>query len=204
MHLYLDESGDTGFEFRRGSSRYFVVAIVVAPDPDALVEALENQRIALRKPHPFEFKFARLDHEERLKILRVLAAEDWTARVLVVNKQRLQAPGIRSRDGFFKYLIGTALTIDFDDIVQARLVVDQAFKSKAKQADLATYIMRGLNAEAAARVKRIKGIVYQESHRAPMLQVADLVAGAVARSYERGDGQYRIIITRKITVLEMP
>jgi hypothetical protein len=60
MHLYLDESGDTGFKFQQGSSRYFVVALVVVRDSDPLAEVLEEQRFVMRKSHGEKLKFARL------------------------------------------------------------------------------------------------------------------------------------------------
>jgi len=204
VHLYLDESGNTGFKFRQGSSRYFVVALVVARDPDALADMLEEQRLAIGKLPGEELKFARLHHDGRLRVLRALAAGGLEARVLVVDKYRLTAPDMRSRDGFYKYLIGAALAVDFSDIERARLVVDESFKGKAKQADLATYLRQGLNTHGTQKVKCIRDIAYRESHREPCLQIADLVAGAVARAYEAKDLQYRRIIEQQIIVLEMP
>jgi hypothetical protein len=204
MHLYLDESGDTGFKFQQGSSRYFVAALIVVRDPDALAEVLEEQRFVMRKSPGEELKFARLHHDGRHQVLRALAIGGLDARVLVVDKHRLTAPETRSRDGFYKYLIGATLAIDFSDIERARLVVDESFKSKAKQADLATHIRQALNTNRAQKVKRIRDIVYRASHREPCLQIADLVAGAVARAYEGKDLQYRRIIEQQIIVLDMP
>jgi Protein of unknown function (DUF3800) len=39
MHVYIDESGDTGFKFRSGSSRYFVVTLLLVDDPIPLHQA---------------------------------------------------------------------------------------------------------------------------------------------------------------------
>jgi hypothetical protein len=181
-----------------------VVALVVVRDPDPLAEVMEEQRFVMRKSHGEELKFARLHHDGRLQVLRALAAGGLDARVLVVDKHRLTTPDIRLRNGFYEYLIGAALTVDFSDIERARLVVDESFKGKTKQADLATYIRQALNATGAQKVKRIRDIAYRESHREPCLQIADLVAGAVARAYEGKDLQYRRSIEQQIIVLEMP
>jgi len=48
MHIYLDESGDTGFKFGEGSSGYFVVALVLVPDVAAAEEAVRGLRGAER------------------------------------------------------------------------------------------------------------------------------------------------------------
>ena len=205
MQIFIDESGDAGFKFERNSSRFFIVAIVLVENPAPLVATLEEQRLALGRPEGAEFKFARMGRNDRLRVLRALATRGLVARALVVNKQRLVTPDVRSREGFYQYVVREALKIDFADIVRARLVIDQSFRSKAKQADLATYLRRSLNTADAARVQRINDIAYRRSHREPLLQVADLVAGAIARSYEDPkEQQYRRLIESCITVLEMP
>ena len=33
MHIYIDESGDTGFKLKAGSSRCFVIALLLVDDP---------------------------------------------------------------------------------------------------------------------------------------------------------------------------
>lgn len=204
MYLYLDESGNTGFKFQQGSSRYFVVALVLVRDPGALADVLEEQRLAMGKLPGEELKFARLHHDGRIRVLHALAASGLDARVLAVDKHRLAAPDTRSSGGFYKYLIGAALAINFQGIERAHLVVDESFKGKTKQADLATYIKQALNIAGTQNVKRIRDITYRQSHREPCLQIADLVAGAVARAYEGKDLQYRRIIEQRIVVLEMP
>jgi hypothetical protein len=42
MYIYLDESGDTGFKFRQGSSRYFVVALLLVDDPIPLHQEIHE------------------------------------------------------------------------------------------------------------------------------------------------------------------
>lgn len=48
MYIYVDESGDTGFKFGKGSSRYFVVALLLVDDPIPLHQAIHDVRLQLK------------------------------------------------------------------------------------------------------------------------------------------------------------
>ena len=204
MHIYLDESGDTGFKFGEGSSGYFVVALVLVPDVTVAEEAVRGLRAALNEPEGYEFKFTRMPRHLCVAVLRGLVGIGVSAHVLVVNKRRLVAPELRDRDAFYMNLMQAALEINMGNIRAARLVIDQSFKGKAKKADLATHLKRGINAEAAGNVKRIAKVMYRESHRDQLLQVADVVAGAVAHAYEREDPAFMTLIEGLLTVREHP
>jgi len=41
--LWLDESGDSGFKFEQGSSRYFVVTFVYLENNDVEISRIEKQ-----------------------------------------------------------------------------------------------------------------------------------------------------------------
>ena len=64
-----DESGDASFNFEKGASRYFVIAVVATPSPDNLRGALENLRQNLSLADKYEFSFHKnhLLDELRLK-----------------------------------------------------------------------------------------------------------------------------------------
>ncbi len=49
MFVYLDESGDTGFKFRRGSSKYFVVTLLLVEDPIPVQIAIDELRSELNQ-----------------------------------------------------------------------------------------------------------------------------------------------------------
>lgn len=58
--IFMDEAGDTGFKFATGSSRYFVVVMVIFDDPDQaeqLDAAINGLREQLRMAKEREFRF---------------------------------------------------------------------------------------------------------------------------------------------------
>jgi hypothetical protein len=86
MFVYLDESGDTGFKFNRGSSRYFVITLLLVTDPLPFHAAIDELREGLGFAAGNEFKWVNSDYDVRWSFLRMLRRQDFTARVLVVDK----------------------------------------------------------------------------------------------------------------------
>jgi len=200
MHIYIDESGDTGFKFRTGSSRYFVVALLLVDDPIPLHQAVHDFRLSQDKPEAHEFKFTKTPHEMRQAFFRALLPYPYQVRAVIVDKQRLAALNLRSRDKFYDYAVRLPFESDVAAIARAQLVIDESFKGKSRQADLTTYLQRELNAGA---VKRIAGVTYHDSGRDNLLQVVDMIVGAIARTYEKGDGQYQRLFRRRIQAVQV-
>ena len=82
-----DEAGDANFNFEKGASRYFVVAVVATQDADGLRFVLENLRRRENYSQEFEFHFNALTTEKlREKTLSALQNADFKAWALVVDK----------------------------------------------------------------------------------------------------------------------
>ncbi|MCC7025169.1 MAG: DUF3800 domain-containing protein [Thermomicrobiales bacterium] len=91
MFVYLDESGDTGFKFRQGSSRYFVITLLLVADPIPFHIAIDDLRQRLGFSPRNEFKWVNASEDVRWSFLEMLRKQDFTARVLVVDKTSLPA-----------------------------------------------------------------------------------------------------------------
>jgi hypothetical protein len=86
MHVYIDESGDTGFKFKTGSSRYFAIALLLVDDPIPLHQAVHDFRLRLRKPEEHEFKFVHTPHELRQAFFHAIQPCRYDVRAIVVDK----------------------------------------------------------------------------------------------------------------------
>jgi hypothetical protein len=71
MFVYLDESGDAGFKFRQGSSRYFVVTLLLVNDPLPFHQAIDQLRVSLGFERDNEFKWVNSSKEVRWAFLRI-------------------------------------------------------------------------------------------------------------------------------------
>ncbi len=197
MHIYLDESGETGFKFRQGSSRFFVIALVLVDDSIPIHQAIHDFRLELGWPETQEFKFVSTYPAAREGFFRAIRPYPFKVRSLVVHKERLIAPHMRKKETFYNFLVKQVLHYDFGTISNATLIIDESFKGKDKKAALTTYLRQQLNTPGEA-AKKITDVRYHESHRDNLLQVADMTVGAIARAYEKGDDQYRRLLKGKL------
>lgn len=197
MFVYLDESGDTGFRFDSGSSRYFVVALLLCPDPLPLNGAIEDLRSELGYDARYEFKFQKSSEDIRSRFLKLLTRHELLIRCVVVDKQVLAWSAMKKSETFYQYLLGLLLTNDDLRLADATLIIDQRARDKRNKQSLTTYLRRAAN-ESGAGTRKIKTIRYHESHRDNLLQAVDMVAGALFTHYRDGNTSYTRIIRSKI------
>lgn len=197
MFVYLDETGDTGFKFNKGSSRFFVVTILLTPDPIPLNSAINDLRKQLHYSESTEFKFVHSSIDVRQRFLRVLVRHDVLIRSIVVDKHLLTVPHMRERETFYNYLVKMLLKYDDGRLRNAMLVLDQRGKGKKTRQGLAGYLRRELNRPFRKGTK-INEIRYHESHRDNLIQAVDMASGAINAYYAKGDRQFLAIIRPKI------
>jgi hypothetical protein len=91
---YVDESGDEGFAFERGSSRWFVLSCVILRKTDDLsvVKLVDDVRDRLGKPARKPLHFRDLRHEMRLPYVQAIAAADLKTVSVLIHKPSLKEP----------------------------------------------------------------------------------------------------------------
>lgn len=196
MFVYLDESGDTGFKFNRGSSRYFVVALLLVDDPLPLHAAVAQLRRDLGLREDFEFKFYHSEDDRRLTFLRMLRRQDIKVRALVIDKHLMSREHMRERDVFYNFLVKMILTHDNQTISNAMVILDESAKSKRSKQALTTYLRKALNVDPGR--PKIRGVRYHDSRTDSLIQATDMVVGAIYANYHHGNGEYLKAIRVKI------
>ncbi|MBI3329657.1 MAG: DUF3800 domain-containing protein [Nitrospinae bacterium] len=196
MHLFLDESGDTGFKFRQGSTPVFVIALVVVNDPAPLDHAVERIRHQYRLAPSYEFKFSKTADRLKERFFRGIQDHLFYVRAIVIDKTMIYSDRLREKHWFYNYV--TKLVLKHDDglIHEATLVVDKRLPGIVNRRPFDTYLRRELNSGR----RRLKAIKHADSARENLLQVADMVAGAIHRRYgPRQDASYLGLMSRQIT-----
>ncbi len=196
MFVHMDESGDPGFKFERGSTRYFVITLLLVDDPIPLQTAIDDLRDQLGFAPRNEFKFYHSSTDVRLSFLRMLRRQDFVVRALVIDKPLMTRPHMQTRDTFYNYLVMLILQHDNNTISDAMIVLDESVKSKQRKQFLATYLRQALNTDADA--PKVRGIRYHNSRSDNLIQAADMLSGAIYANFHRDDDQYLNIIRSKI------
>jgi Protein of unknown function (DUF3800) len=195
-----DEAGDVSLKFEKGASRYFVPAFIATQAPDSLRNTLADlrQSLGLRATH--EFKFHKMTSPDvRNQVFSTLARADFDAWALFVDKTRL--PKIfETTEGIeiYTHFITELLTIIPAELQKdATLILDE-FGSTP---DLRTELRRTMIKRHMPRL--FKRVIVRSSDRESLIQVADLVAGAIMRRDSQNDSETFDMISRKIRGLEL-
>ena len=197
MLVFLDDSGDAGFKVGQGSSAYFVIALVIFDDD---LEALDTQvkirrlRRELKRPDNHEFRFNGCSHAFRQRFLEVVATCHFRYRAIVLNKQGVYGPQLRrSKESFYNYAIKMVLKHSKGTIKEAKLRFDSHGERSVRRA-LTNYLRRELN---TPEFRTFTDLKFKDSAQDDLIQLADMVAGAIRKSFERSrpeDAHYREII----------
>ena len=185
MLVLIDESGDAGFKIARGSTRFFVVGMVIFQDFEeaertskAIVEARERLRV---KP---EFKFNKCSKVVRDGFFDAVRPFAFRVRALVVDKAKIYSDNLReNKERFYNYFVQMLLRHDNEALQGARVKIDGSGDREFKR-ELERYLRCRLEAG------KIHSIKFAESHRDNLVQLADMVAGAIARSYRDEDRKH--------------
>jgi hypothetical protein len=176
--VFIDESGDSGFKLSKGSSTIFVVAMVQFADADkASALQLRIAELAVRLRVKPEFKFNKCKDEFRDAFFATACSGDFKVRAVVVRKQTIYSPALREvKESFYKFFVRMMMQHDGETLKGAKVIVDGSGDRDFKR-QLRAYIRRNIGPESVVRID------LKDSHRDPLLQLADMCAGAIARSY---------------------
>jgi hypothetical protein len=99
-----DEAGDASLNFKKGASRYFVVAVVATQDADALRSVMTGLRRSENLVENYEFHFNSLTSARlRERTLTALQQADFMAWALIVDKS-IMPVALRDLSGMEFYL----------------------------------------------------------------------------------------------------
>jgi len=194
--VLIDESGDPGFKISKGSTAHFVVAMVCFSDfKDAETASRVIDDARKRAGISGEFKFNNSSATVRDCFFEAVAPLNFVARALVMNKERIYSDYLRgSTDSFYNFCIRQLLSHDGGNLNKANVKIDGSGDREFKRA-LERYLRTQIPTGKIAKVK------FVNSRNDNLIQLADMVAGAIARSYREDRAnphRWRKFIARKI------
>src|SRR5260221_288134 len=183
-----------------GSSPFFVVTAAIFTDPavaqkcDAHIDEIRKQLgLSPRK----EFHFSSDNRQIRTRFLSEISQFDFQYSSVVLNKARVTGPGFNVKESLYKYTSRLVVGNMKDCLKEATVVIDRC-GDKEFRSELSRYLGRHANFDQG--VRRIKKTKMEQSHTNNLLQLADMVCGAIARCYssgESGRSQYRHLIKHR-------
>lgn len=196
MLVCIDESGCSGF--KAGSTPCFVIAMVIFHDfAEAEKTSATIARVRERLRVKPEFRFSKCSDDVRTQFFAFLSDHHFTVRALIVEKGRVYSPYLRSEsEAFYSFFLKLLMKNNEHAIKGASVKIDGSGDRKFKRA-LFAYLRKQLN---AGTIKKLK---FVNSKSDNLVQLADMVVGALARSCEgregrKPDARWRQMIRRQL------
>lgn len=191
MYVFVDDSGDPGFKFGQGSSDFLVYTACIFKTAEkvnylAVVLETAKESIGLHKEH--ELKFTKTSHTRRLDFLQFIATEELETISVVLDKRELNANGSRTTQ---LNMLRLLLLESADEISAAKVFLDgQGSKSHL-------YVLRsGLRRFSNSSDANIRELKFADSSKNVLIQLADMVAGAIHKSFEGNKPQDQEYVIR--------
>lgn len=202
-HLYLDESGDLGFDFvNRKPSRFFTISILA-------ISQIENNRFFInaikktikRKLHSKgltqELKGSKTSITVKKYFYKNVGSLKFGIYAITLNKKRLYNRRTQEKERVYNYVARLVLDqIPFEKAVtRVQLIVDKS-KAKPEIDEFNSYIISQLAGRLDPKVPL--NIDHHSSHESLGLQAADLFSWGIFRKYERKDTEWFMCFKERV------
>jgi hypothetical protein len=188
MFVFIDESGDPGFKTDAGASAIFVAVMVIfetAEDAARTQLAIENSEA--RKQNPREFKFSKSSIKIRDLFFVAVKNCNFKVRAIDVRKEKIRSDRLRTdKEKFYEFFVKNMLDYDGGILKKARIIIDGSGDREFRR-NLQAALRRRLGAEV------MQDLRFKDSKTDSLIQLADMCAGAIARSYgtKKDAGRWR-------------
>ena len=194
--LILDDSGDPGLV--KSSTSHFIVAAVLVLNSesyDKLVMAMNDFRAGLGWNELDELKFSKTRKIVIKRLLTFIQQLEFKAYAIVVDKSKLTDKSLLTiDDSLYNYAIKELLL----RLKLSNPVIFIDGVSHKKQAErFRTYLRKHLKKHGVEKSK----IRFVDSRKDVLVQLADIIAGVIARSYSKKKGsndEYLKLLKSKI------
>ncbi|MFN8534820.1 MAG: DUF3800 domain-containing protein, partial [Dehalococcoidia bacterium] len=185
MLIFIDESGDLSFKFRRGAIRYFTVVLVVFDDEEAAevaIPILEQVRSERGLPESREFHFYSDSDSLRRALLTAASRLRFRIYSFTIDKERIWDSSLQKPKQAYQRVCQWVFENLRDDvtsggIANATVVFDKSGDRQFRRA-LDARLRQAMNGGEIIGIKRVTAVRSESDVR---VQLADYVAGVTNR-----------------------
>lgn len=204
--IFLDESGDMGFDFSKSkTSKYFVITCLAVtskrPIEKIIRNIMKNFTAAERKRHCGTLHAYQETDRTRRKLLNDLASKDVSVLSIYLNKGKVYAHLKAQKHVLYNYVTNILLDRIYNKALfpnegDVTIVAARRETNKLLNENFKNYLQRKVSSEHIQ-------VEIKTGTEEKCLQAVDFVCWAIFRNREHGDDTYRNIIKR-IIIEESP
>ncbi len=178
QYVFVDDSGDPGLV--GSNTSHLVIAAVLIEDREKLLQlstAIDGSRAGLGWDQLDEFKFTKTRKTILRDLLCYVSQFTFAAHAIVVDKTKMTRAKLNKNESIYYDAIKELLLKL--ELHQSNIVIDGASHRKHTE-KIRTYLRQSLRQNGVSRCH----VAFSDSRKNPIIQLADLIAGSVARSLD--------------------
>lgn len=203
-YIFLDESGDLGFDFRKSkTSKYFVISFLFTKDKNRLERVVKKVYKSFTrkefKHHSGVLHAYKETRKTRIKTLQLLIKEDIAILVIYLNKRKVYTRLQEEKHVLYNYV--------------ANILLDRIYTKKLLPLSLPIYLIASRRETNKFLNDNFKNYLENQVHhthkikitieiKSPSqekaLQIVDMVSWAMFRKIEHQDESYTLLLKSKI------
>ncbi len=203
-YIFLDESGDLGFDFdKKGTSQSFVVALMFTDNRRSIEKVVKKVFVGLpskvKKKHTGCLHAVKEKPKTRIKLLGLLNQQDISIITIILNKNKVYTRLQDEKHVLYNYVtnilldrIFTKKLIPLNSPIQ--LIASQRETNKFLNINFTQYLEKQIQTNHKIKLS----IEIKPSHADKCLQAVDFICWAAYRKIESNDDSYVNIIRSKI------
>ena len=198
MYVYLDESGDLGFE--QGGTKYFTIAFAIMKNPIHFKRCVKRVKVKYDIPRDVELKGYSTSESIKKDLLNRFAKLDIEIHAITVRKKNVEPKLRRDTNIFYNYMVGLSLV---ERILQeppnSRVLinVDRRVISITSGFKFNEYLRYKIWYERERRDIDLE-IYHLDSHQAYAIQGIDIICNSIFRKYNSNNYRLFNIIQDKV------
>lgn len=204
-YLFLDESGDLGFDFEdKSPTKHFTVCILATSDRASFLRIGTAVRKTLarklgkpRRQQIHELKGSNTSLAVKTFFWRLIKDCRFGIYAVTLNKRRVYENLARDKDRVYNFIARQVLDrIPFEAADSSIQIVIDRSKSRKERSHFDRYILQQLQGRLDPAIPiRIDHLI---SHATPHLQAVDLFTWGVFRKYEQQDSEWFEVYKEKV------
>lgn len=200
MHIYLDESGDLGFNFDdKKPSRHFIITLLVCNDrlsdntiKKAVNNTLKNKlHTKNKRKHLQELKGTQTTTPIKTYFFKQAAKNNsWKIYCIILDKKLIleKLPTPIDTHRLYNIIANHLLKqVNFSEAIKVNLIIDKS-KNRSGIGEFDAMLRASLNTTLPYSVKL--QITHASSHTSYGIQAVDLFCWGIFRNYERNDEEW--------------
>lgn len=202
-YIFLDESGDLGFDFsKKRTSKYFLVTLLFINDKKPLEKIVKKIHKGLSKSHKHKINSLHANKEKpvtRIRLLRALVEKEIFVMFIYLNKNKVYTKLQNEKEILYNYVTNILL----DRVYTKKLIpIDKEVYLIASRKETNKFLNKNFKEYLSSQIKNNFKLELKIEIKTPFeeksLQAVDFLSWSSFRKYEYGDDSYYNIFKHKI------